>query len=154
MPDLCQPLGVLCTFQVLVLELREEARNAVRGDGEGDAGGNLQRVDANDLAILVGRSERAITPGAQPATALSRRASGPGPELTWLAAALSEELPAAQKLSWEGTLGSHGVRDPTPHPFFLHTGFPLHRWRPSAGEAESLSLKAVPTNPGHPRAAF
>lgn len=140
-PGLCQPPGVLSTFQVLVLELREEARDAIRGDGKGDAGSDLERVDADDLAVLVGRSGRAITAGAPPATALSREASCPGPELTWLAAALAEELPAAQTLSWEGTLGSHWVRDPTPHPVFLHTRFPA----PIAGVHPLGKLSACPS---------
>lgn len=37
---------------MLVLELREEARDAIRGDGKGDASCYLERVDADDLTIL------------------------------------------------------------------------------------------------------
>lgn len=37
---------------MLVLELGEEACDAIRGDGEGDASCNLERVDADDLTIL------------------------------------------------------------------------------------------------------
>lgn len=37
---------------MLVLELREEACDAIRGNGKGDASCNLERVDADDLTIL------------------------------------------------------------------------------------------------------
>lgn len=42
---------------MLVLELREEARDAIRGDGKGDTSCHLERVDADDLTIL-GRESR------------------------------------------------------------------------------------------------
>lgn len=41
---------------MLVLELREEARDAIRGDGKGDTSRHLERVDANDLTILARES--------------------------------------------------------------------------------------------------
>lgn len=53
-----QPPNAPSTFHVLVLELCEEACDAVRGDGEGDAGCDLERVDADDLAVLVERPEQ------------------------------------------------------------------------------------------------
>lgn len=37
---------------MLVLELREEACDAIRRNGKGDASCNLERVDADDLTIL------------------------------------------------------------------------------------------------------
>lgn len=37
---------------MLVLELGEEAGDAVRGDGKGDASCNLECVDADDLTVL------------------------------------------------------------------------------------------------------
>lgn len=42
---------------MLVLELREKARDAIRGDGKGDASRHLECVDADDLTIL-GRESR------------------------------------------------------------------------------------------------
>lgn len=44
---------MLCdTSALAVIGLRQELADLVRGDGEGDAGRHLQRVDANHLAVL------------------------------------------------------------------------------------------------------
>lgn len=56
-PHLTCLLGELFTFHMLVLELREEAGDAIRGDGKGDASCNLECVDADDLTILGRESE-------------------------------------------------------------------------------------------------
>lgn len=40
------------TSALPVVGLRQELADLVRGDGEGDAGRHLQRVDADHLAIL------------------------------------------------------------------------------------------------------
>lgn len=51
-PCLTCPFGEFFTFHMLVLELGEEACDAIRGDGKGDASCNLECVDADDLTIL------------------------------------------------------------------------------------------------------
>lgn len=40
------------TFDLLVLGLGQEELDAIRGDGKGDAGCHLERVDADDLTVL------------------------------------------------------------------------------------------------------
>lgn len=109
-------LGQRRTFDVLVLELREEARDAIRGDGEGDAGCHLKRVDADDLAIL-GRAVRGASLGrgaSAPCLHLPRTGL-PGP--TW------PVLPLAGRLlgHLEAILGG-------PSGFASHSS--LHTWSP------------------------
>lgn len=133
-----QPPEHHSTFDVLILELCEEARDAVGGDGEGDAGGHLERVDANDLAVLGGEVRGAITPEPEYRVLCPPPAPRAEPVIT---APGGGALRAVLKLTWKGPLGFTSLLPPNPaHPL------------PGSGSSWS-SPQVVPTeedtpNPG------